>query len=217
MFFESMESRMLLSASPVSTQVSLDRFAIKEDLLKFKADSISCTATLLADLKAMRADGLSSDSSLMNQFVTFHTDVKNMWAQLAAQRLAETSKVLGDEANILADKAKLIADKAAGDTAAVKADRARLLDDRVQLQTDEIAGLNNRLAVREADYNTIFNDLSVIESAVSNGTNASSALQGDVQQFLTDRRDGLNTMGTDIQAVITARVQLKADLIAMET
>ena len=57
MLFESLESRTLMSVSAIDTQVAADRLKIREDLITFQTDCLAKTAALLADCKALKADG----------------------------------------------------------------------------------------------------------------------------------------------------------------
>jgi hypothetical protein len=215
MLFETLESRTLMSVSPISTKVAIDRLEVRLDLLKFRIDTIYYTTKLLAYCKRMQADGLKSDTTLTPLFATLHSDVQNMWAQLRVDRLTEASNVLADQSVIDKELLQVIADK--GNATALQADHAQLLTDRIQLQNDEIAGLNSRLATRQADYTTIFSDVSAIATAVAADPNSSPALTTAVEHFTTDRTNTLNAMTRDISAVIAARTTLVADLTALQS
>jgi hypothetical protein len=215
MLFETLESRTLMSVSPISTKVAIDRLEVRIDLLKFRIDTIFYTTKLLADSKRMQADGLKSDTTLTPLFATLHSDVQNMWAQLRVDRLTQASNVLADQSVIDKELVQIIADK--GNSTALQADHAQLLTDRIQLQNDEIAGLNTRLATRQADYTTIFSDVSAIATAVAGDPNSSPALTTAVEHFTTDRTNTLNAMTTDISTVIAARTTLVADLTALQS
>jgi hypothetical protein len=54
-------------------------------------------------------------------------------------------------------------------------------------------------------------------AVLQNDPNASSQLQADVRQFVTDRGDCLTAMAHDIHDVIVTRTQLITDLTAMES
>jgi hypothetical protein len=214
MFLEPLESRVLLSVSPVSAQVTLDRAVVNADLLKFRADAASCNVTLLADCQALKLDDLRHDSTLMPLFTTLHTDVTAMQAQLLADRLAQSAAVLQAQANVVKDLQKIAADR--GNATALTADRAKLLQDRIAVQTADINGLNARIATRQADYTTISADLQAISTAVSTDANASPKLAAAVQKFNTDRTTKLNTMLADLQKVQADRTTLSNDLAKLE-
>jgi hypothetical protein len=214
MLFDTLESRMLMSASPVSQQVTADRLVVQAALAQFKSDCINSTLTLMADCDALKAAGLSSDTTLTPLFKQFHTDAKAMRASLKADNLAEDAAVLQDESVIDEQLLKILGD--AGNPTQRKADKAVLVQDQIQLQNDEIAGLNSRLKTRKDDYTTLFNDLSAIVTALGSDTNASPALQAAVTQFTTDRTNSLNTLATDLQTIINDRTTLVSALQAEE-
>jgi uncharacterized coiled-coil protein SlyX len=214
MFTETLESRTLMSASPISTQVAIDRLQIKADLLQFKSDACSDTAVILTDVQALKADGLKNDPTLVPLFKQLHTDLVQMWTQLRIDRLTEAGNVLKDQSVIVIELIKLLKDK--GNPTAVTADRAVLLSDRIQLQNDEITGLNTRLTTRQNAYNKIFADLDQITTGVADDTSASPALTAVVQKFAVDRTNCLNAMSADLTKLIADRTQLVADLTAMQ-
>jgi hypothetical protein len=214
MFFEPLESRALLSASAVNATILADRLQIQNDLIQFKSDCIEYTNTLIADCAALQADDLKQDATLAPLFKTLHTDVANMQTQLKADNLAECSAVLKDQSVIVNEEEQILTDK--GNPTKLKADKAALLTDRIQLQTDEITGLNTRLATRQADYTKLFADLSAITTAIGSDSGASAKLKADVTKFTDDRTDALNTIEGDIQKLITDRTKLVTDLTALQ-
>jgi len=215
MFTETLESRTLMSVSPISTQVAADRLQIKADLLQFKSDVLHNTAVILGDVTVLKADGLKNDPTFVPLFKQLHTDLQSMWTQLRIDRLNEASNVLHDQSVIVTELRQLLLDQ--GNPTAVAADRAQLLTDHIQLQNDEIAGLTSRITTRETDYSTIFADLGAISAAVTGDTTASPALLAEVQKFTADRTNCLNTMTTDLQNLINDRTQLVTDLTALQS
>jgi len=214
MLLETLESRTLMSVSPISTQVAADRLQVKADLLQFKSDVLSNTATILGDITALKADGLKNDPTFVPLFKQLHTDLQHMWTQLRNDRLAEAANVLHDQSVIVLELRQILLN--IGNPTVESADRAQLLTDRIQLQNDEIAGLNTRITTRQADYGTIFSDLGAIATAIASDTSASPALLAEVQKFTVDRSNCLTTMTTDLQKLITDRTQLVTDLTAMQ-
>lgn len=214
MFFEALESRTLLSISPVSLQVAADRLQVHADLVSFKADMLHDTATLLGDVKALKLDGVKADPTLGPLFATLKTDVKAMRSQLAADRLAQAKAVVKDQAAILKDMRQARMDR--GNPTAVTADRAQLLADRIQLQTDEIAGLTARINTRQSAFDTISADLQAIATAASGDSGYSAKLTADINKFVTDRTNSLNTMTADLNKIKADRTQLQTDLAAMQ-
>jgi hypothetical protein len=214
MWTERLESRTLMSVSPISTQVAADRLQIKADLLQFRGDALANTAVILSDVQGLKADGLKNDATLVPLFKQLHTDVTHMWTQLRIDRLTEAGNVLKDQAVIVRELRKILLDR--GNTQAVAADRAQLLTDRIQIQNDEIAGLTARVATRQNAYNAIFADLDLITTAVAGDANASAPLVAEVQKFAVDRTNCLNTMSADLEKLIADRTQLASDLTAMQ-
>ncbi len=215
MFTETLESRTLMSVSPISTQVAADRLQVRADLLQFRSDIFHNTVTITTDLQALKADGLKNDPTFVPLFKQFHTDIQHMRNELLIERLTEAGNVLHDQSVIIIELRQILLDH--GNPPAVTADRAQLLTDRIQLQNDELAGLTARITTRQTDYNTIFADLDQIFAAVSGDTTASPTLLTDVQKFATDRTNTLNTMTTDLQKLITDRTQLVTDLTALQS
>jgi hypothetical protein len=215
MFFESLESRTFLSASAVDSQVVADRLQIHADLLKFRADVAECQVTLYKDCQTLKKDDVAQDSTLAPLFTTLHTDVRHMRQQLAADLMTEGAAVLKDQRTILRELWQIFRDRK--NSTALTADHAQLLADRIQLQDDELAGLNARLQTRENDFTTISNDLNAIVAAVQSDPDATAQVQADVQKFVTDRTNCLNTISADLQMLITDRTQLTTDLTALES
>ena len=218
MNIESLESRTLLSASAINSQVAIDRLEVKADFLKFRADIAANSATLLGDAQTLKNDGLYKDPTLKPFFQALHKDVTGIHQQLLADNLNEKVNVLQDQILIVKEQIQILKDKASGNTAAVTADQALILQDRVKLQDDEIAGLNTRIQTRE-------NDLSELSTAVSNLVTAveadpSAAAQAaipDVQKFATDRDNAFTTLTSDLDTLMVARTTLSNALMALET
>ena len=212
MMFENLESRVLMSAvSTVTAQVAEDRLQVKIDLAKFAQDAIEGGQTLIADCKALQADGVQSDPTLAPLLSQLHVDVKAMQTQLKADNLAESEAVSNDMSIICAQKEKILSDT----THAEKlADKAVLVQDQINLQNDMITGLNSRLTTREQDYTTISDDISNLATALQSDTSASPQLVTDMTKFLNDRTTLLGTMEADINTVITDRTALVSALEA---
>jgi len=215
MFFESLESRSLMSATAFSTQVTIDQLHIRAALLKFRYDAVTTTATLIADCSALQAADVKKDTILAPLFTALHREVKSMRHTLDLDRLTEASNVLKDESVVVGEQEKYVADL--GNETARTADRVQMRKDRIQLQDDEIAGLNSRLATRESEQTALTADLNAITAAVGTDTGASTTLEAAVAQFVTDRTASLALFQTDLQAIITARTQLVNDLTASLT
>jgi len=212
MLFETLESRSLMSVSPFTTQVEIDRLDVRAALLKFRYDAVTSTATLVADCSALQTADLKQDATLAPLFRALHKEVKAMRHTLDLDLLNESSAVLKDESVIDAELVKYASDN--GNEAARTADRIQLRKDRVQLEDDEIAGLNARLATRESEQTALTADLNAITTALGTDTGASSALKAAVTTFVTDRTASLALFETDLQGIITARTQLVTDLNA---
>jgi len=215
MFIESLENRTLFTVSPVSSAVATDLTLVHSDLLKFKADCLANTATILADVQALKADDVQKDAVLAPLFQTLHGDLESMWAALKADRLTEKSNVLRDESTIVTDLEQFNADK--GNAADLKTDRANLIAAHIQLQNDEIAGLNARLATRQADCTTLFNDMTAITNAIGSDANATAQVKADVGKFVTDRTNCLDTIEGDLQKLIADRSNLVTAMTAMQS
>lgn len=214
MLIESLEGRAMLSVSPFDAAVIADRAKIAAELQKFQSDCSNATATILADANTLASADLKQSKTLAPLFKTLHSDVSAMLAQLKADNLAESAAVTKDESVVDAELQKITADK--GNPKALKADYIVLRSDRIQLQNDEVAGLNARLATRQADYGKLFNDLSAIATAVSNDSGDTAQLKADVSKFLSDRTNVLNTLEGDLNALIADRMQLISDLNALQ-
>jgi hypothetical protein len=212
MFFESLETRALMSVSAVSLGVEEARLVVQQDLLNLKADCIQYTNTLLQDCQALQAADLKQDKVLVPLFKQLRSDVKSMQSQLKSDRLTECEAVLKDESAILLVKESILADQ--GNPTEEKADHIQLVTDQIQLQNDEIAGLNTRIATREADYGTLFDDLANIATALGTDTGASPALVEAVTKFDADRGDALTDILGDLQALQGARTSLAVALTA---
>ncbi len=85
------------------------------------------------------------------------------------------------------------------------------------MQNDEVAGLTARVSTRETAYNKIFADLTAIGTAVQTDSTATDQMKADVQTFVTDATNGLNTMDSDLHRLINDRKQLVADLTAIQS
>ena len=215
MFFESLETRNLLSASPISTQVKIDRLEVRADLLKFRADAVAGTATILTDLQRLKADALKNDTTLAPLLTKFRSDVKSMHQQLRMDRLNQSVNVLQDQVVIVKELIQVVKDK--GNSAALVTDHQALLADRAQLQTDELNGLNTRITVRENDYNQLSTDLDNIVTAADSDANLTSTELADVNTFATDRNTLLTTLMSDLQTIQQARTSLSSALAAQAT
>jgi hypothetical protein len=215
MNIESLESRTLLSASAISTQIAIDRLHVKADLLQFRSDSASNDLTLFDDAQALKADGLTSDPTFKSDLETLHKAVNSMHQQLYADRLNEGANVLHDQSVIVLELIQILKDK--GNPTALAADHQKLLADRVQLQTDEINGLNARIQTRETDLGTISTDASNLVTAVEMDPNASAQALIDVQKFATDRDSAITTLTSDLETIMLARTTLADALMALET
>ena len=211
---ELLETRTLMSAAGkvFDTAVAEDRLAVRADLLKFRADLASSSATLLTDTTAIRSNDAGQQATLAPLFTQLHTDVKTMTTTLREDRLNESAATLDDESVIAKALEQALVDRK--NPTAEAADQAALHTDRVQLQTDFIAGLDSRIATRQADETTIFSDVGVILSTVQSDTSASPALVTAVDKFTTDRTARLTTIDADLQLLIAARTTLSADLAA---
>ena len=214
---EALESRTLFSAapSPLSTAVLADRLQIRADLLQFKSDVVSCWATMLHDVNAVKADHPAAATTVLPLIKQFRIDLAHKRSTLLSDRLAERSNVLADESLIVRELRQILLDH--GNPTAVAADRQVLLTDRIKLQNDEIAGLDQRIADRQAAYTTIFNDVQAIITAVNSDPNASAQLKADVTKWGNDRTTCMTTLTADLQRVAADRQQLVTDLTALQS
>ena len=209
---QSLESRTLMSASAaVSPAVAVDRLVVKADLLQFRADATAGTAALLRDVTAFKGEHLAAATTVTPLVSELRTDVKSMQLTLTGDRLTESQAVLGDELVIVTDIRHALADR--GTATALAADKAAVLTERAKLQTDEVAGLNSRIAARTAATTTIFNDVQAIEAAAATDPNATAALRASIQQFGTDRTAKLATLTADLTKLGADRTTLAADLM----
>src|SRR5256885_83057 len=152
---ENLESRVLLSASSLvfNPTIKADRLVVRADLLKFRSDIFLTQAKLLVDTQAIKHNVAKGDTSLVAPFAQLHADVKAQHLALRADRLAEPATALVDEAQIKLDQLQILKDR--GNTAALATDHAKLVTDRIKLQNDLVAGLDSRIATRQAELPTI--------------------------------------------------------------
>ena len=217
-FSEVLESRTLMSASAASTALSAavqaDRTQIRVDLLKFKSDCFAADSTLLADVTALKVDGLKNAAAIHKLVKALRLDINHMHKMLKADRLDESSAVLADEATIIRDRAQYVADK--GNLTARSADKVKLRADHVKVQTDMIAGLNARVTERQNDYTKIFSDGQAILTAIDSNATISSALSADLTKWVGDRTTIMATITADLNKLIADRMQLVTDLSASQ-
>jgi hypothetical protein len=216
---EALEPRTLFSGGSAETlalnaTVRADRLQVRVDLLKFRLDGLSDFITMQADRRKLNADHLAKDATLAPLYKTFNIDITHMRATLLGDRLNEATAVLKDELKIVTDLKHKLADK--GNPTAEAEDVATLHADRIQLQTDMIAGLDARIATRQAAYTTLFNDTQAISAAIPGDTTASPTLVVDAQKWVTDENAHLSTMLADLQKIEADRTQLVADLTASQ-
>jgi hypothetical protein len=215
MLTETLESRLLMSASTnaaLSAAVQTDRLQVQVDLLKFRADCLYSSSTMLSDILKIKADAGGKIPAVAPAVAKMHCDLNAMHQALFADRLTEAENVYADESVIAGARLKCLEDKG---TSAETADRAALLADRIKLQNDMIAGLNARLATRQADYTQIFADGQTVIAAVQSDTNA--AVVADVTKYVNDKATWMTTLSGDLQNLINDRTQLVADLTAEQT
>jgi hypothetical protein len=209
---ESLESRTLMSASPFSTAVAADRLQVKADFLKFRSDAAAASAKLLVDLSAMQGDHLAAATTVAPLVKQMRTDLKTAGHTLLLDRLNESAAALGDESAIVSVQRHILLDKK--NPTAETADHAALMADRVKLQTDLIAGLNSRIATRQAGETTIFNDISAINEAATTDPHSTAKLQLDLGTLLADRSTKMQTVTADLVVLVQDRTQLSSDLAA---
>ena len=216
-FFETIESRLLMSAAPTlfDATVRADRLAVRVDLLKFRIDILTTDAKLSADLQAVKHSVPKGDTSLVAPFATLHTDQKAMNLALQEDRLTESANALSAEATVKLDLLQILKDK--HNTTAEAADHAKLLTDRVAVQTALINGLDARIATRTTDEATISTDTAAIVTAANSDPAATAAMQTAVSTFATDRVAKLNQLTADLQAIQTARTNLSDALTAEQS
>ena len=217
---EGLESRVFLSATPAApllfnATVKADRLAIKAALLKFRSDIFACDAKLLRDTIAIKKNLAKGDTSLDASFLQLHNDVKAMRTALRVDRLTESANALADESTIKLDIRQIIKDR--GNATALAADHVKLRADRIQLQNDLIAGLDSRVATRQAAEATLSTDVDAIVTAANADPNASAALKTAAQAFATDKTTCNAMFAADLAAIAAARTQLVADLTAAQS
>jgi hypothetical protein len=217
---EGLESRVFLSATPAAPmlfnpRVRADRLAVRAALLKFRSDIFACDAKLLRDTTALKRNIAKGDTSLDASLAQLHTDVQAMRTALRVDRLTEAANALADESAIKLDIRQIIKDR--GNVTALPADRAKLMADRIKLQNDLIAGLDSRVATRQAAQTTLSNDVSAIVTAANADPNASAALKTAAQTFSTDKTTCNTTLAADLAGIAAARTQLVADLTAAQS
>jgi hypothetical protein len=216
-FIEAVESRVFLSAAPIviSTAVKADQLTVRGQLLKFESDALLSEVKLINDTTAIKKSLTKGDTSLVTPFKNLRADSKSLGMALRADRLAQAANALADESTIKLDLLQILKDKNSG--ASLTADKAKLLSDRVKLQNDLVAGLDSRIATRQADEMTITNDTQAIVTAEEADPLATAALNTAVTTFQTDRNGRLATLTSDLQTVEAARTQLSNDLAAQES
>jgi hypothetical protein len=211
--FETLESRTLFSASTVfDPTVKLDRLHVRIDLLKFRADSLAGTATLISDRLNLRHDNVAAATTVTPLIANLKSDAKQMRVALQIDRLNEAANALADESVIVTDLKQIILDRHNPDALVV--DRAKLKTDRIHLQSDLIAGLDSRIATRQSYHDTLFNDGKAIVAAVQTDPNASATLKTDVQTWIADADVKLDKMAADLLTLTADRTKLVADLTA---
>jgi hypothetical protein len=218
-FFEGLESRALMSASPspLTEAVKLDHDQIHADLLKFRSDMLSSFVTFQNDVTAIKNDGVANATTVLPLINTFFTDLKSMRKQLKGDLLDEGRKVDHDCDKISMNMMHIGRDHRNHDHDGSESDHADLLANRIQLQKDMIAALNARITVRQTFLTTLENDMNAIVTAAQSDPNASAQLVTDLQKAQTDETNRLNTAISDLQKIAADRTQLVADLTAMQT
>ncbi len=219
LFTEALEPRMMLSGDPskiaLNATVRADHVQIHADLLKFKSDAFSNYAHMLSDVNAIKGDHLKDATTVTPLIAKFRSDLNAMRSQLNIDRLGQRQVELADESVIVGDLKQIAIDK--GNPTLVSADRAKLLTDRIKLQTDLVAGLDARLATRQAAATTLGDDLAAIVTAAQSDPNATPKLIADLQKATTDKTNGLATLTADLQTLIADRTKLIADLTALQS
>ncbi len=226
MLFETLETRRLLSVSlphvacapggsASNSTIAVDEKQIDAAQMQLQMDNWSSARTLVSDVKALLADGLRHDATLMPLFQQLQADGQVMRQDLEADEKAGQTVVSHDQTVINTEELQVCKDK--HNPTALKADQAALLADRIQLENDVIAAIDARLATLQADENTIADDLGAINGALSGDTAASPKLVGDVGNFRTDALIAMYGLATDLLGLIGAHVSLVNDLIAMQT
>lgn len=211
---ENLETRTVLSVSPVSMAVAADRLTVRADLLQFRLDALKGAITIQGDVNALKTAGAKKDPTLAPLFAQLKTDQQAMRKELQSDRLTQATNVLKDQIGILGTLKQIALDH--GNADAIAADRETLRTQRVQLQTDEIAGLTTRINTRQAGLTTISADLDAITTAAAALSNPAPGLVDAVNQFSTDRVTLLGTLTSDLTKISADRTQLVADLTAMQ-
>lgn len=216
---EGLESRTLMSATPApmlfNPVVRADRAVIRADLARFRADIFANGQRLMNDTRAIKKNIAPGDTSLTAPLQTLHTDVQTMRVALLEDRLTEAANALRDESVIKLDILQIIRDRK--NATAEVTDHQKLRADRVTLQNDLVAGLDSRIATRQANEATIAADAAAIVTAASTDAMATPALQAAVSKFATDRVAALNALTGDLQAIAAARAKLASDLTSAQS
>jgi hypothetical protein len=209
--FETLEHRTLMSATLFSTAVTHDRAEIHADFVKLNSDLYADAKTLLTDNHALKVDHVHQNTVLQPLVATLRTDVLTFQLTLKTDRLAEAENVVADELVVVNELKQMLKDK--GNATALAADKLALKADRVQLNTDEVAGLTQRLTDRQTETNTILSDSAAILIALPT-SGASAQLTADVTQWLGDKNASLSKVTVDLQKISADRSQLILDLNA---
>jgi hypothetical protein len=205
-----------LSATPVfNFAVTADRLVARADLLHFESDILANDAKLLIDIQNIKKNVAKGDTSLKAPFAQLHADVGKMSTTLKEDRLTEAANALADESAIDLAYVQILKNK--GNAAAEAADHTALRNDRIKLQNDLIAGLDSRIATREADEATISADTQAIVTAADNDPGATIGLKAAAATFAGDRVACINTLTADLQTISAARATLVAALTAEQS
>jgi hypothetical protein len=209
--FESLESRTLMSATFFDSAVQHDRAVITADFVKLRINLNTDAKAILTDNKALRKDDLKANTVLEPLVLQFRSDVKSFQLTLKSDRLTEAGNVIADEKVILGERVQAFRDR--HNATALAADQALIITDRAQLNTDEVAGLTQRLSDRQAEAATLQTDAQAILTALPT-SGASAQLTADVQTWLGDKGANLDRITGDLTKISTDRTQLIADLNA---
>ena len=212
--FETLESRTLMSASPLTAAVRADRLQLRADFLHLNADFYADAAKLLTDNRALRADHLSQNTALHPLVATLRADVTTFKFTLKADRLNESSAVLADEAVVVGELKQMFLDRK--NPTALAADKTVLITDRAKVQSDMVAGLTQRLTDRQSEAAALFADTSAILTALPT-SGASAKLTADVSLWLGDKGASLTKITADLTKISADRTKLIADLTAETT
>lgn len=216
---EPLESRVLLSASLASRALSqaviADRAQIHTDLLKFRMDAFSCFARTSHDLNAITAAHPGNAATVLPPIRRMRKDLSQIRAALEGDHLADRSNVVADESLIFAKRRRILLDQ--NKPAALATDKQSLSAGLIKLQQDMISGLDMRIAARQSDYNTVFNDGQVVITAVQGDPTAGTKVHGALATFMNDRTACINTLMPELQSVAADREQLATDLSAMQS